>query len=170
MNFKEQLLSQGYVELSAGHLADFLDIDQIEFKLNPATERVDPENTPSSNVETINHKLLVIHHEIARDYIEPYVKSYRLLHRNIWEGVILNADSWHSDAYETPDLFFLLYFNDLKDEGALCIRQGATESKIEVRSGTLVAIENNDPKFEHKVEPFVNKRTAACFRFAVEWQ
>lgn len=170
MNFKEQLLSQGYVTLSAKHLSDFLDIDQIEFKLNPVTERVDPENTPSSNVEIIDKKLLVLHHEIAREYLEPYVTSYRLLHRNIWEGVILNADKWHSDSYERPDLFFLLYFNDLNHEGALCVRREELESRIEIQRGTLVAIENNDPKFEHKVEPFVNKRVAACFRFAVEWK
>ena len=171
MDFKEQLLSRGYVVYNAKHLSDFLDIETVEFKLDPKTEHVDPETTPANNVEMMNSKLMLVHHEIAREFLGPHVKSYKLLHRNIWEGNILNADKWHTDSFEAPDLFFLLYFNDMpNNEGALCVRNSKQESTIEIGKGTLVAIENNDPSFEHRVEPFKNKRVAACFRFAVEWE
>ena len=172
MSLKNQLFSNGYAILDGKSLVDLLDVDTIEFAIDPEDEELDPQATPVDNFEMVNHMLKLIHQEIAREFIEPYAISYKLLHRTIWEGNTKDADLWHTDSYEDPDMFFLLYFSDMTkyNDGALWIRGDSTEIRIVPNSGTLVAIENNDPKWAHRAEVSQARRVVACFRFLVEWK
>jgi hypothetical protein len=127
---------------------------------------------PLENVEFIQRALRVIQTFIADDYLYPYASSVDFLHNTIWNGISKTADEWHSDAKESPDLFFLLYFNDMSvdNTGAFLIKDNLNNtSRIVPKEGTLIAVENNSSKWLHKAEQTQNQRIVACFRYKVSW-
>jgi hypothetical protein len=171
MDYRQELQQNGYVLIDNTSYADLLDNELLEFKWDDQY-RI-RENAPTNHLKTVNSILFAIHTDLENTYIAPYTTEYELKSRNLWEGLSQNTDVWHHDSIDlkTGNVFFLLYFNDMIDEGALWIKNATEERRIVPKKGTLVML-NNDPSdvWKHRAETANNKRITAKFGFFVKWK
>lgn len=133
----------------------------------------DPGLVPVERTDHISIALKAIQTMIAEQYLYPTAASVEFLHNSIWKGIAKKADQWHSDAVESPDVFFLLYFNDMNQSntGAFLIKNtnNSHVERVIPSCGTLIAVENTLSNFMHRAEQTTVPRIAACFRYKVKW-
>jgi len=66
----------------------------------------------------LKQALLDTHNLLATEYVDKLFPKYELGYRDLWNGIDIGADNYHSDLNEGPNAFFLLYFNTMtKDTG-----------------------------------------------------
>ena len=122
---------------------------------------------PDSVTDRLQAELSFLHWKFALELVAPVFGEYKFLKNEIWQGVSPNALDWHCDFEEGHNLVFLLYFSDLKDDGALWVKAPNGEpSRLVPRKGMLVML-NNFPGYLHKAETTVAPRIIADFRFKV---
>jgi hypothetical protein len=169
MSFYSELSANGFVILEEPDIVTLVNVDLIDFAWEDQYNFT--ENTPKNYTEELNSSLFFIHNYLAQKYVAPYASEYSVLHRTIWEGLSLSTDFWHNDWSDGYNLFFLLYFTNMNNEGALWIRNQDGEKRIVPKAGTLVAVNNvKNNYWDHKAESSKNKRVAANFRFNVNWK
>ena len=167
-NLLETINIHGHMMLDGTHLIDLIDISKIEFGKSNGSSG---ENLPISNLEVVNHALSIIHHEIAREFIEPCTNNYEVVKtRQIWESSPEHHKVWHNDSTEkSNDMFFLLYFTDQRstNEGALIIKNRTGEYRYVPHPGLLIAMENSSTEWIHMVESSKTKRVVASLSFKI---
>jgi hypothetical protein len=127
---------------------------------------------PVEHTDTVKKALSIIQTIIAEDYLYPNAKSVEFLQNRIWKGIAINSDKWHSDVNEDPDVFFLLYFNDMtqNNTGAFLIKDDFDKiERVLPTQGTLVAVDNTIPKYYHRAEYTDETRIVASFNYKVDW-
>lgn len=136
-----------------------IDVAKIQWEYEGG---IDNDYHPKNNRDLIDAGLLTIHCEILNDIVPNAV----MRKRRIWEGVNLDATSWHNDYGEGPNCFFLLYFSnmDTATNGAVYFRNTVDEWKIYPKDGMLVAV-NCLNNFEHRAEKANCTRIIASFYF-----
>jgi hypothetical protein len=166
MELKQALLTKGYDILDGSSFTDVICADSIEFDWLPTNIE---EKSPLGDTTTLNQKLSIIHYAIGEKFLKPY--SYILRTKMIWESPGISAKNWHSDYQERANVFFLLYFNDmtLSNDGALLIRNNCGDHRIVPTPGMLVAMENTNPDWQHRVEDTKSRRVTAYFGYLVDW-
>jgi hypothetical protein len=165
LNFKAELFTNGHVVLDGSSFIGFFDIANINFKTREYT--ANKENLPDQNDNLIEKGLSIIHHEIAREFLEPYVEHYSFSSRPMWESSPGHHKLWHSDAAEKDQLFFLLYFTDqvATNDGALRIKVSNKEYRYLPFPGLMIAMENTQTDWMHMVESASSKRVVASLGF-----
>lgn len=165
----KELFTNGFMVWHRPDIADLLYTDDLEFDSTKNLQSRLPEN----NQELVERILNIQKSVVLSDYVYPYAKSFEYLESDIKGNAPLGSRflQWHTDSEEPGNVFFLLYLNDLTpyDEGAFCVKDGDKEYRTVPQYGTLIAVNNDDPRFLHKAEYTEHRRIVACFDFKVEW-
>jgi hypothetical protein len=158
--------TKGFQVFDGSKYSQCLDVSDVIW-VNDGNKK---DRVPSNNVEYIERMMYALHHELGLDIISPIVKNYTVEKRGIWEGVNSEMSrSWHNDHAEGFNCFFLLYHSDMVDDGRVYFRNSTEEWSILPSSGTLVAINNTDIKFQHRAEPSKKQRIVSSYFFNLDF-
>jgi hypothetical protein len=168
-NFIENLKTKGFSVEKFDECLNIINLDDIVFVWEPNYNL--KENVPKTKLKEIERLLCVLHLEIQKKYLNGKVKSSELVSRRLWEGFTEETDVWHNDLVDGPNVFFLLYFDDMTktNDGALWVKNSFDTLRIVPTPGTLVALNQENPSFLHKAEKSKTRRITASFEFNVEW-
>jgi hypothetical protein len=91
----------------------------------------------------------------------------------IWEGVDKDNQGWHTDMFESYDIFFLYYLDSMSEEtgGSISFKWGMLDGeentmKFYPKAGDLFMV-NNSRGFWHKAESCEIQRRVCSFDFNV---
>jgi hypothetical protein len=161
-----------------GHKVFQTDLDTLlPFIHNIKFESVSDDDThsyfiPVEQTNMVEKALNAIQTIIAEEYLRPNATFVEFLQNRIWKGIAVNSDKWHNDVNESPNVFFLLYFNDmtLTDTGAFLIKDDFEKiERVLPTPGTLIAVENTISKYYHRAEYTDSTRIVASFNYKVDW-
>lgn len=164
----QELKAHGHVVLDGSRLVKLIDAEHIEFGFENGKSK---ENIAVSHTEDLELAMSVIHHELAREFIEPCTDNFQVSTRLLWESSPAHHKRWHNDSTEkNNDMFFLLYFTDHResDDGALRFRNQTGEHRYVPFPGLLIAMENSDPRWSHMVETSTTRRIVASLGFKID--
>lgn len=109
-------------------------------------------------------------------YIVDVDKSAKVGYTSIWNGNEITNSEWHNDLKEGPNICFLLYYSDIKDEcgGKLEMRKketGQVTGSITPQKYDIVMF-SQELDWEHRVSPFLcgpMERITVNIGFNVKW-
>lgn len=168
-DFIEELKTRGFSVQDFSESLGILNLDEIKFVWEPKYNL--RENVPINKIDEIDRLLYILHLEIQKKYLINNVKCSKILNRRLWEGFTEETDIWHNDIEDGPNVFFLLYFDDMAktNDGALWVKNDHEVVRIVPVPGTLVALNQENRSFLHKAEKSESRRITASFEFTVEW-
>jgi hypothetical protein len=168
-NFLYDIKEKGFFVFDFSKNIEFFQMDKIKFKWEGKYNL--RENVPVNMLTEIKQMLNILHHEIDETILKGEVKNSEILNNRLWEGFSEETDMWHNDIVDGPNLFFLLYFDDMTkiNDGALWIKNEFEEVRILPKPGTLVALNQEKPSFLHKAERSIARRIVAGFDFFIDW-
>lgn len=108
--------------------------------------------TPTTVSEEALSKTMKLLHD---KYVSPISSEVEYGYSSIWNGAEKTTCEWHNDLIEGPNLFFLLYLNDIKPGcgGDISFRDAHTK---EVTGSVIpkkydIVIGSQNLKWDHKV-------------------
>jgi hypothetical protein len=131
---KQEFEIKGYYQLREPELLDLIDLDKFKLLNTDNGEKdVDPE---------LNSRLDMAAQFIAQKYVLPHWPNAEYTYYNVWNGVDMDNQGWHTDFMEGYDLFFLYYFDDTQEStgGSISFRYGKTEDEYYPKAGDLLTI------------------------------
>ena len=95
---------------------------------------------------------------LGEKYVALIDKDFKFGYKSMWNGTDSTSCEWHNDLIEGPNLFFLLYCNDMKKNCGGEIEFRKTDTK-QVTGSILpkmydVVIGSQKLSWEHRVAPF----------------
>lgn len=168
-NFIDDLRTEGFAVRRYGDCLGLIDLDDIDFIWQPNFNL--KENVPVNKNDEIDSFLFALHLDIQEKFLKGKVKQSTVLNRRLWEGFVEGTDYWHNDFSDGPNVFFLLYFDDMSstNDGAIWFKNDLNETRILPTPGTLIGVCQDNPSFLHKAEKTTKRRIAASFEFSVDW-
>jgi hypothetical protein len=168
-NFLYDIKNRGFFIFDFSENINLIDINKIKFEWEEKYNL--RENVPINMLNEIKNMLNILHYEIDEKILKGNVKKSEISNNRMWEGFSEETDFWHNDIVDGPNLFFLLYFDDMTktNDGALWVKNEKEEIRILPKSGTLVCLNQDNPNFLHKAEKSKFRRVVASFDFFVEW-
>lgn len=168
-NFLYDIKQKGFFVFDFSKNIKFFQIDEIKFKWDRKYNV--RENVPVNMLTEIKQMLNILHYKIDETILKNNVKNSKILDNRLWEGLSEKTDMWHNDKVDGPNLFFLLYFDDMTktNTGALWIKNQFEEMRILPKPGMLVALNQENPIFLHKAEKSGSRRIVASFNFCIDW-
>ena len=160
---KQEFELKGYYQLREPELLNLIELDK--FKLLNTEER-QRDNGEKDVDSELNSRLDMAAQFIAQKYVLPHWPNAEYTYYNVWNGVDMDNQGWHTDFMEGYDLFFLYYFDDTQEStgGSISFRYGKTEDEYYPKAGDLFLV-SNKRGFWHKAGATEITRRVASFNF-----
>ena len=160
-DFKEK----GFVKFHDEDLASIVDIDGFEMKY---TEEMLRDNNAFDLPENINKQLELMAISLKSNYVDEMFDESEFTKYILWEGVDVDSAAWHNDGFEGMDAFFLVYFDNMKEEtgGAVHFKRGDIEKTVYPQRGDIILV-NQAQGYFHRAEQATIKRRQASFDFVL---
>lgn len=167
---KKQLLEKGFCELYEPEGVDLISVG--DFKLINMGEERSRDNEVKDIPEELANRLGLFAQYIKAKYIDPNWENAKFNKFAIWEGIDEDSMDWHTDKFETWDIFFLYYLSDTYEEtgGSIEFEWEDNRVSIQPKAGTLILINNfkNSKGFWHRAVASKITRYCSSFDFIVE--
>lgn len=164
-NWMNDFLTKGYARFSEPDLADLIDVDNFKMAYTKEMLRDNGrEDLPTHVIKQLDTAAFAL----KEKYVDKAFPENDFVKFIIWEGVDADSALWHTDCFEGMNAFFLLYFDDMKEEtgGAVHFKHGDTEETFYPKRGDLFFL-NQSPGFFHRAEKATIPRRQASFDFMV---
>jgi len=167
MDIKNILETKGFVEFFEPELFDLIDLNNYNL-LN--TEERNRDNNKGDIPSDLSLKLDVVSNYLKTKYVDPYWPSNEFYKFTVWDGVDRDNQGWHTDMFESYDIFFLCYHDDTAKEtgGAIQFKwKEGNDFKIESfqpKRGSVFLV-SNSRGFWHRAESTSITRRVVSFDF-----
>lgn len=166
----QDIYTKGFVKLSEPDGLDLISLDK--FKLLNVEERARDNGEKDVNPE-LTFRMYTFAQYLKTKYIDPEWPDAKYNKFLVWDGVDKDNQGWHTDMFESYDIFFLYYFDDQHEEtgGSISFKWGKLNESEEIaefypKAGDLFMI-NNGRGFWHKAGSTHIRRRLASFDFNV---
>jgi hypothetical protein len=164
------IYTQGFVKLSEPEGLEIINIDK--FTLLNKEERMRDNNINDVSAE-LAHRLTLFAHFLKTKYVDPEWPAAIYNKFIIWDGVDKDNQGWHTDMFESYDIFFLYYLDTMSKEtgGSINFKWGTLDNDESTatfypKAGDLFIV-NNNRGFWHKAESCSVQRRVCSFDFNV---
>jgi len=160
---KEDYDIKGYHRLRETELLDLIQLDNYKL-LN--TEERQRDNGEKDVDPELNARMEMAAQFILQKYVLPNWPNAQYTYYNVWDGVDMDNQGWHTDFMEGYDAFFLYYFDSTQEGtgGSISFRYGKTEDEYYPQAGDLFLV-SNKRGFWHKAGATDITRRVASFNF-----
>jgi len=166
MNIRKELETKGFVKLKEDGGLDLIRID--DHKLLNTEERARDNGEKDVDIQLTN-KLRLFAYYLENLYVKPNWPNASFNKFLVWEGVDKDNQGWHTDTFESYDIFFLYYFDDTHEEtgGSISFKWDEDcEAVFQPSAGDLFMV-SNARGFWHKAGATQIKRRVASFDFSI---
>lgn len=164
------IYERGFVKLSEPEGLSIINADN--FTLLNREER-SRDNTINDVHPELAERMSLFSQYLKTKYIDPEWPNAIYNKFIIWEGVDKDNQGWHTDMFESYDIFFLYYLDDMFEEngGSISFKWGLLDGeensiKFYPKAGDLFMV-NNSRGFWHKAESCTIQRRVCSFDFTV---
>jgi len=166
MEWINDFKTKGYVKFRAPELAELVTIAGLELI---HTEEMFRDNFKEDLPTDINKQLSIISNILKSEYIDIAFPDNKFIKYILWEGVDADSATFHTDVFEGMNCFFILYFDDMKEEtgGVVGFKYEGIVDKHYPKRGDLILF-NQSPGFFHMAEKATIPRRQASFDFLVQ--
>ena len=113
---------------------------------------------------------------LLEKYIKHIDKCAKIGYKSIWNGTEISSCKWHNDLKEGPNICFLMYLSDIRDNcgGQIEIRRKSTKEitgSVTPKKYDIVMF-SQELEWEHRVSPFrcdSMERITTNIGFYVKW-
>jgi hypothetical protein len=168
LSIRNDLEKFGYAKLENElTLSELVNLDELSL-IN--TEERNRDNNINDLPDHINAKLKLASVYLKEKYLDKDWPNNSFFKYTVWNGVDKDNQGWHTDMFESYDMFFLFYNDDTYEETGGSIqfkwKEGETfESKsFQPKKGDIFLV-SNSRGFWHRAESTKIQRRVISFDF-----
>lgn len=160
---KQEFEHKGYYQFQEVDALGLININEFKLLNNEERQRDNGKNDVDPELDS---RMEMFARYLEEKYVLPNWPNAEYTYYNVWDGVDMDNQGWHTDFMEGYDIFFLYYFDDAKPEsgGSISFRYGEQSDDYYPQAGDLFLV-SNQRGFWHKAGATKIQRRVASVNF-----
>jgi hypothetical protein len=159
--------TKGYAHFYEPELASMINVDDVDFVYHQERLR---DNFRDGFSKQVVQQMDLATAYLTEKYIDKISNDYEFMNYVIWEGTDADSSLWHNDGFEGGNVFFLMYFDDQKEESGGEVQfkwPGGGPDTYYPRKGDVMIL-NQTSGFFHRASKSGITRRNSSFTFNVK--